>query len=653
MLYVRKLINFSVYVLAAFCAGLPFIAWLIPLDYYGQGSFSALNFVAWILVAVLWYSRQNLHESIARRADELGIEVRLKSIERLTFELLHEIERKNASFSINLVQQKISSRQELSRALEKVVGQAYRLLGADSAELALFDEVTGLYHSALVVGKPFRVSAQAMLSGAASGEVIEISPDVLIQPIAFAGSVLGTLRVALKEGRLPTLGDRDIVNLLALQAGLALMNAQYSHELVRMQQHSEESVRAKTGFLANLSHEIRGPLGIILNAVELVLDGLCGEINEDQRDTLKMAHSNGAHLLELISDVLDYAKVESGRITPNPIAIVVQPLLQDLCGVIRGQAEIKKHKVVCRASDDAMSVRCDRRHLRQMLINLMTNAVKYTPEGGQIEVWAERMPGGKVRINVQDTGVGIAEADRAKVFAPFERIENAYSISQVGTGLGMPLTKRLAEVNGGVIDFESLPGKGSKFWVVLAASSVNAQQIIEDDEDSKLPPVAGRGNHIMLLEKNAGERNMTVKYLSHLGFKVSAAERTVEAIDILRSTKIDLAIVGNNVVDDPKEDLVSLIRNNAKNSSLPIVLISSRAFTFDIERYLRSGVDRCLIKPLKLREIAQTCRDLIDGTFRGEIVDRDVLSPDNSKSKSGEPKLESVTKVISARDIAH
>src|SRR5262249_18421399 len=157
---------------------------------------------------------------------------------------------------------------------------------------------------------------------------------------------------------------------------------------------------------------------------------------------------------------LDYAKVESGRITPKKVVVVVNELLQDLAGVIRSQAEAKGHKVVAKPGDEALAISCDRRHLRQMLINLLTNAVKDTPNGGRIEVWAERIAGNRIKIYVKDSGVGIDEKDRYKVFTAFERIENAYSMNQVGTGLGMPLTKRLAEVNNGSIDFDSKPGEG-------------------------------------------------------------------------------------------------------------------------------------------------------------------------------------------------
>ena len=612
------------------------------------------NLVAWILVLVMIAARIRLKRAIEKRASIFGIEVRFKSIEELLVSLLHEIGRKNDSFSINLIQQQIVSKEELSRALERVVAQAYRLLKAQSAELALFDEESGLYHSAFVLGKPFKVSAQAMLSDAAKTNEEPLAPDVVVQPVAFAGSMLGTLRVGLKKGRLPSISDREVMNLLALQAGLALMNAKYSEQLVRMKQSSEESVRAKTGFLANLSHEIRGPLGIMLNAVELVLDGLCGEINKDQLDTLRMVHSNGQHLLDLINDVLDYAKVESGRITPKKSTIAVGDLLDDLAGVVRSQAEMKNHKLVSLAAEEDLAFQCDRRHARQMLINLLTNAVKYTPDGGRIEMWAERSPGNKIKINIKDTGVGIEPEDRHKVFAAFERIENAYAIKQVGTGLGMPLTKKLCEVNGGTIDFESIPEHGTTFWLIFPAAEGDTDSV--ESADDQIPEVDGKGNRVLLVERDEGERSMISRYLTHIGFCVMAAGTKIEALDALRESEVDIAVVGNNVADTPEEDVVAMIRENAKSPALPLVLVSSRAFVFDIERYLKAGVDRCLVKPIKLKDLGFSLRQLIDGTYEGEVVDSETLDMAESKpakhveDQSSESQAYKTT-IINANDI--
>lgn len=602
---------------------------------------AAFNLVAWSLVIAMLLARSEQHLLAQKVARSLGLETRFRSPETLIRAVLGEIERKLAALEGNLVERRISSKEELSRALERVVALAFRLLDAESAELALFDRESGQYHSSFVLGKPFRSSAQAMLSGALEGEEQPIPPDVLVQPIAFAGTVLGSLRVALKRNRLPSNADLEIARLLALQGGLVMVSAQYTDELLRMKRASEETVKAKTGFLANLSHEIRGPLGIIINAVELVADGLCGPVSSDQLETLRMVRTNGEHLLELINDVLDYAKIESGRVNPQPVDILVNDLLTDIGNVVRTQADAKRHTLTVRQGDELLACRCDRRHVRQMLINLLTNAIKYTPDGGTIELWAERAPNNRIKLNVRDSGVGIAEEDRAKVFSAFERIEHAYSSKQVGTGLGMSLTKRLAELNGGVIDFSSAPGEGSHFWILLPTGVTQRAGMQNTQEEQQAP--RGNGEILLLVQQDRGERSMLTRYLLSLGYTVRSCASSAEAQEVLERNKVQIAVIDNDVVDNPEEGVVQLLRSGSSPASIPIVLLSSRAFVFDIEKYLRAGVDRCLSKPLELRDLARTCRELLTAP----------ALPGEGEGSSGQSKDQPGTKVISVDDLVH
>lgn len=639
----KRIFNLFVFVLIALVAVVPLLASTRGnLPWLGEGAIAGINFLGWSVVLACIFAREDLKKGMVRVAKNLGIDTRFKSLESLLSHLIHEVDRKNSSISINLIERKITSKEELSRTLERIVALAFRLLRAESAELALFDKDSGLYHSSFVLGKPFRSSAQAMLSGAMDEDEAKPSPDVMIHPISFAGSILGSLRVALKKGVLPTAGDQEIMRLLALQSSLALINAQFTHELVRMKRVAEESVKAKTGFLANLSHEIRGPLGIMLNAVELVLDGLCGPVTDDQLETLKMIKGNGQHLLELINDVLDYAKLESGKLAPDKVEILVNELLQDIVGVVRTQADAKNHKLSFTCGEDVLAVACDRRHARQMMINMLTNAIKYTPDGGTIDVSAERAPGNKIKINVKDSGVGIEASERYKVFAPFERVENSYSINQIGTGLGMPLTKKLAEMNGGMIDFSSTPGKGSHFWLIFPSIEFNASMMSEKDQGEKR--VVGNGEAILLVKREEGERAMITRYLGNAGFRLLNAQSQVEALRILQAEKVDLAIIDNNIVDNSPEQVIAAMRADARYSSVPIILLSSRAFVFDIEKFLKLGVDRCLSKPLELKALGLICKELIDSR----------RNPRDSDTKQGEKKPHIPrSRVIMVDDIFH
>ncbi len=624
--------------LTLFAIGLVIVLSVLPLvnvsahgllgSWLDMRTLAGLNFFGWMVVLCLLLSREDLVRKARAIAKKFGIESKGESYETLLSRVLHEVVRKHLAFSPELIEGKINSKEQLATSLQRIVAHAYKLFDAEAAEVALFDEESGLYHSSFVMGNPSSAGSQAMMVQAAHTTQSGIGLDVLVHPISFAGTVLGTLRIALKEGRMPSQADHDVLKLIALLSSFAIVNAQYTHELVRMKRASEESVRAKTGFLANLSHEIRGPLGIILNAVELVLDGLCGEINKDQLETLSMVKSNGEHLLELINDVLDYAKVESGKVTPQKVDILVNEVLQDICQVARGQAEIKKHKLMYVACDEALAIATDRRHIRQMMINLLTNAIKYTPDGGAITVWAERIPGGKIKLNVKDTGVGIDKIDRDKVFAPFERIDNTYSISQVGTGLGMSLTRRLAEVNGGSIDFESSPGKGSTFWLMFPA--IQFTPFMKDQGERDEPDAEGRGEVILLMEANSGERLMVSKYLTSIGFRVVEVSDTAAIMSEFRERRVRLVLLDDPSVEEREGRIARVVREYGP-ADVRIALLSARAFAFDVERYLRQGIDRCVSRPIALKKLGHVCRELIDGvlndsTIRGGRVLRESLA---------------------------
>ena len=248
---------------------------------------------------------------------------------------------------------------------------------------------------------------------------------------------------------------------------------------------------------------------------------------------------------------------------------------------------------------------------------------------------------------MRDSGVGIRVEDRPKVFSAFERIENSYSINQIGTGLGMPLTRKLALVNGGGIDFSSEPGKGSVFWLVFDAVDPNVVRL--EEESNPFGMVEGQGELLLLVGREEGEIKMFERYLTHVGFRVASVHTKIEATEILRHTEVALVILDNNVADNPDENLVSLVRTNAKSPSMPLILVSSRAFVHDVEKYLRSGVDRHLSKPVDLKELAYTCRHLIDGSFTAE---RHVAESTKRKAKDGnDNRVADAT--LGRGDIAH
>ncbi|MDD2943607.1 MAG: ATP-binding protein [bacterium] len=503
--------------------------------------------------------------------------------------------------------------------LGRIVSEAYNNLPVQAVQLVLIEEESGVTSQAFLAGVPSHTVSHNSSEQSFVGESQSLTDapmvrpqNTIIEPLIFAGKRLGMLTVEATPSVVFSDVDKRLLELLAVRASLILVDAQFTDQLLRMRSSSEESLRAKTGFLANLSHEIRGPLGIILNGVELIQDGLCGEVNQRQKDTLRMVQTSGEHLLELVNDVLDYAKVEAGKVVAKPVEIPLHSFINEMATIIRSQALDKGHKLEVEDIPRNLGMLCDKRHARQVMINLLTNAVKYTPEGGEIRIKVLPSRTNRVRIEVVDNGIGIADKDKGKVFSSFERVDNQYALSQMGTGLGMPLTKKLIEVNGGAIGFDSREGVGSTFWVVMPAVTIVETPATETEDSFGGPPHKfGQGEKILLVDHNEETRIMVGKYLDEQGFAVIHARQGGEVLKILRDHSISVAIIENDLPDISGEDMVSVIRANPLHGRMPVIMLSSRAFVFDIEHFLRIGVDRCLSKPIKLRELAVVIRELI------------------------------------------
>lgn len=592
--------------------------------------------LAWLSISLLLYRERSLVKYLASAEAAMGITqlagdvpqlipVMLRDFQQyrrvamLAFASQEEARTQAQAPSRISVSTNDSSSRELTLHLRRIAALAKGELDANAVEISLYDEVADLWSQAFLEGVPRSCETQSMLVQA-EGRPREAALDcrddsVIVAPLLIAGKAFGALRVELQEGQTASEKQEELVSLLAMQGALRLVDARFTDEILRYRRASEESVRAKTGFLANLSHEIRGPLAIILNGVELLIEGLCGEITDQQRQTLNMIKGSGDHLLDLVNDVLDYAKVEAGKITAKPVEIIARELLEDLVAVVRSQAIEKKHTLTLVDIDDGMGILCDKRHARQMIINFLTNAVKYTPDGGQITVTAQRYAGDRVKISVADTGIGIADSQKEKVFAAFERVEDEYALKQMGTGLGMPLTRKLAEVNGGIAGFESEQGKGSTFWIVLPGCEIEKTEVSpEVVENAELLSPQGNGETVLIVDSDLSSREMLSRYLERQGFAVFEAQSSREVLRGLRDRRVQLAIIENDIPGQPGEEVVATIRSVPGGGAIPIILLSAKAFIFDIERFLKLGVDRCLSKPISLSEIALTTRRLIDET---------------------------------------
>jgi signal transduction histidine kinase len=257
--------------------------------------------------------------------------------------------------------------------------------------------------------------------------------------------------------------------------GIVELDAQrrIAAEMLRLKEAAETANASKARFVAFLSHELRSPLTSVIGFSELLAAQSLGPIGHQRYAQYAESIRRGCeHLLELINDVLDLSKVDADRLTLNEQVFATEDLLEHCVGLLVPQASCAGIALTWSAAPAAAAIYGDPLRLRQIVTNLVANAIKYTPAGGSVDVRAEREPDGALRLTVRDTGIGIAEADLAIVLEPFRQVDNAANRSSAGTGLGLPLTRRLVELHGGRLSLESAVGAGTTAVVRLPAARV-------------------------------------------------------------------------------------------------------------------------------------------------------------------------------------
>jgi signal transduction histidine kinase len=284
-------------------------------------------------------------------------------------------------------------------------------------------------------------------------------------PLVREEALVGVIGLWRKEVR--PFSDRQIglVKVFADQAVIAIENVRLFKEIQAKSAELEVANRHKSEFLASMSHELRTPLNAILGFSEVLAEQMFGEVNEKQAEYLRDIHTSGVHLLSLINDILDLAKIEAGRMDLEVSTFDMTGALENALTLIRERAGRNGVKLELQCDPQIGACAADERKFKQIMLNLLSNAVKFTPAGGTISVAARRSQSG-IEIAVSDTGVGIKPDDQPLVFEEFRQVGESGAKAQ-GTGLGLALTKKFVELHGGTISVQSELGKGSVFTFML------------------------------------------------------------------------------------------------------------------------------------------------------------------------------------------
>jgi PAS domain S-box-containing protein len=290
--------------------------------------------------------------------------------------------------------------------------------------------------------------------------------SVIFAPVLWEGRGVGAIFVG--RDHVSSFSEKEVALLRTFcdQAAIAIQNARLFREIREKSAQLEVANRHKSEFLANMSHELRTPLNAIIGFSEVLNERYFGELNEKQEEYVKDIHASGRHLLSLINDILDLSKVEAGRMELDLSQFELKDAIENALTLVKERAQRSSIRLGFEVAAALGEIRADERKVKQILVNLLSNAVKFTPSGGTVSVIARRN-GTTAEIAVVDTGPGIAVEDQAAVFEEFKQVGRDVARKAEGTGLGMPLAKRFAELHGGGIRLESAPGKGSTFTLFL------------------------------------------------------------------------------------------------------------------------------------------------------------------------------------------
>ncbi|MEE3716332.1 response regulator [Tumidithrix elongata RA019] len=404
----------------------------------------------------------------------------------------------------------------------------------------------------------------------------------------------------------------------------------------QLQQTNQELARAtrlKDEFLANMSHELRTPLNAILGMTEGLEDGVFGSVSDRQLKAFKTIERSGNHLLELITDILDVAKIESGKIELECAPIDITPLCQSSLTFIKQQALKKNIQIESRLPPNLPELYVDERRIRQVLINLLSNAVKFTPENGRITLEVTRITSSPIekesgsalrlakekraflQIAVIDTGIGISPENIKKLFQPFIQIDSALNRKYDGTGLGLALVKRLVELHGGEVGLTSEVGVGSCFTIALpcvasATSSLKPEAQTElRTESSQLEPKASP--LILLVDDNEANVITVSGYLEAKGYRIISAKNGKESIALAQSEDPDLILMDIQMPEMDGLEAIQQIRQVPNLANKPIVALTALAMAGDRERCIEAGATEYLAKPIRMKELSQTIQTLL------------------------------------------
>ena len=405
----------------------------------------------------------------------------------------------------------------------------------------------------------------------------------------------------------PVFEDGRLVNYMGIQTNITEQKSSRK-ELEESRRRAESANDAKSAFLGNISHELRTPLNVIIGSVNLLLQGRYGPMAGAQKKALEQTRENSYHLLSLINDLLDLTKAESGKLSLELRPVNISALCDETLEMFSHAAAQKNLTLDKTYSQFTQIIEADPLRLRQILFNLLGNAVKFTPSGGRISLLVQETADPReLTLTVIDTGVGVRDVDQERVFQDFEQANNGLTSESGGTGLGLPIARRLAQLHGGRLTLRSEPGKGSCFVLSLpireAAQREDLPLGLSPAEAKPAPRGQPEDTLILVVEDYPANLELLCSYLELEGYKVIQATNGAEAIAKAIEAQPQLILMDVKMPGIDGLEATRQIKADPRTKDIPVITLTAFARASDAADSLKSGAVEYLSKPVDFAKL--------------------------------------------------